>query len=96
MFIFDHDDNLERARNYNHKYICCSLDSRGLLADIWNSSFFQNSQRSARINQDTRIPATMTLLLEIAPLAAESPAVVGGGGDDYGDDGDDAYDDGDH
>ena len=37
----------------------------------------------------------MTLLLEIAPLAAESPAVVGGG-DDYGDDGDDAYDDGDH
>ena len=37
----------------------------------------------------------MTLLLEMAPLAAESPAVVGGG-DDYGDDGDDAYDDGDH
>ena len=71
------------------------MNSRGLLADIWNSSFFQNSQRSARINQDTRIPATMTLLLEIAPLAAESPAVVGGG-DDYGDDVDDAYDDGDH
>ena len=33
----------------------------------------------------------MTLLLEIAPLAAESPAVVGGG-DDYGDDGEDDND----